>query len=335
MLARLTAMWNQGKEKATAFLKKFRLGSSPSKVCCIELSMHDFSLITANVVANPIQIQSCDTYPFGDSKGFQKALELVIKDRNMEGMFCYWVLKPEQYQLIPMDALPLKDNDLRAAIRWKIKEFSNFSAEDALIDSFPIPKRKQADAKNTMMVVLAQRSYLQIVNDEMREAGLKLKGIYIQELSLLNLMSIYEKDDKGIVLVYIRERKTQLLISRKKELFFARYFEFGLEQLTTTPEESIPTYLDQFVLEIMRSIDYYQSQWRNPTPSKIMFSYVTQPSYDIMTYLSQRLTLPTEVIHLSDKLQCPQDMDSTKLNKYLVMVGALFQEEKNNYVTTN
>jgi MSHA biogenesis protein MshI len=299
---------------------------SADEMCSIELSSKAFSIVYARNDKGKLNIVLCATYPYSTSEDLQNSLATIVKYHKLDAVGCIWVLGTEQYQLLLLDALPVPPSEFQAAIRWKIKELIRFPMNDVLIDSFPLPIKKASSAQDMMMVAATKTSELKSMSDRLEQSGLNLNMISILELSLNNVAGLFDQDDKSTALFYIQEKNSQLIITGKKQLHFSRRVELGLAFLASQgvmTDDEMTQKIDRLALEIQRSFDYYQSQWRQPVPARILFASIKALPIDITPLLSQHLSIPVEQLDLGGFFANPKVLSTEDQGKYLPIIGAL------------
>lgn len=302
--------------------------------CCITVYPKEFHLAFTHHAADKLMLEFYGSYPYDDQEGLKEPLSAVVKQYQLKAVNCSWLLAPQNYQLLQTDALPVKSSEFQAAIRWKIKETLRFSIDDVVIDQFPMPLSK-VNPTNKIMIVAAQRSYLQNISDEIKKAGLNLSFIDIPELALRNMMLLFGQDNQSHALVYVQNTTIQLLITYQKQLYFSRNLEFGWGGLTDNISDELKQHIEQLAGEIHRSFDYYESQWRQPYPTQVTLVATKLISEETMNQLSQALTLPVKRFDLTNHLVSKQEMNIEQQGQYLPMIGELFREECEHYVAAN
>jgi len=142
-----------------------------------------------------------------------------------------------------------------------------------------------------MIVIVAQKSYLVPMTKIINQSGLNLTTIDIHELSLRNILALFEQENTSIALVYLQEKNSKIIVMRQKTFYFARRMDWGINLVSknASNEDVLNRNVDKLSLEIQRSFDYYQSQWRSPAPTKIILVAESQLSFDITKYLSERM----------------------------------------------
>jgi MSHA biogenesis protein MshI len=303
----------------------------PSGACCLSIDGQTLSLAYTQFKDGEFELQVCESSSYTDDT-LPFVLSSLVKQYHLEGAHCTWILAPDKYQLLLLEELPVPAAEFQAAIRWKIKELSTFPVEDSIIDYFPIPIAKTHNSKKMMMVVIAQGSYLQMLASLLAQSELVLTAIDIPEMAMRNITALYEKDDIGTVLLYMQENATNVVITREKIFYTSRRLEFG--QAFFSEAENIESNLDILALEIQRSSDYYQSQWRYPAPSRMLLATQATLPADFSNSLSERLMVPIQLLDLQDVLVSKQVLNKNQQGQFLPVIGGALRERINNSVTT-
>lgn len=325
MLPRLKAIYQSGKDYVIDFVSQTQstvAASFTSELVCITIRLKEFSLMHARINGGKILVDSLETYPYDN---LQAELSVALRKSDFKLTPCIWVLQPEEYQLILTDSLPVVESEFQSAARWKLKDFIRFPKEDAVFDHFAMPK-SPVDPVNKIMVVATRLSYLQSKVELMTECGLDVNYIDIPELSYRNFTANYEEDGSSTILINLQEKQTQLIITCQKQIFFNRLLNFGLEMNKKNPDlDEHQKNIDRLGLEIQRSSEYFQSQWRMPFPTRHFIIPTTIISGDEAIYLSQRLNADIKMINVSEVLEIKKELDLAQQQKYFTLFGEAFR----------
>ncbi len=303
-------------------------------ICSIGIISQQLCLAYARHDNGKPELQFIEIYPFSKNAEFSQILNAAVKKHQLEGVSCTWVLPPERYQSILLDALPVAESEFQSAIRWKLKGILQYPETDVVIDSFPVPLQKTHDPRKMIVIVAAQISFLQPYANKIRESGLHLKTIDIQELALRNITSQYENDEKTTALIYLRESGSELIITSQKELYFHRHLDSKLSTINQADEHANPE-LDKAALELQRSFDYYQSQWRQPAPARVILATAGLAGDFIAKYLTSRLALPIQTFDIRSLIKSKQELSTEEQGRYLPVIGGLLREESAQHVATS
>lgn len=170
------------------------------------------------------------------------------------------VLDPGGYRLLLVEAPDVPPDELRAAVRWRIKDLIDFHVDDAVIDVFEMPPHARGGRNKMMYAVTARAEYVKQQIDLIEGAGLKLDVIDINELSLRNVATLFEAEGRGTAFLYLGERKSTLLLVRQGVLYLARHVETGVATLAEAGELR-PELVGGLALEVRRSLDYFESHY--------------------------------------------------------------------------
>jgi len=170
------------------------------------------------------------------------------------------VLDPGGYRLLLVEAPDVPADELRAAVRWRVKDLIDFHVDDAVIDVFEMPPHARGGRNRMMYAVTAKADYVKQQIDLIEAAGLNLDVIDIGELSLRNVATLFEAEQRGTAFLYLGERQSTLLLVRQGVLYLARHVETGVATLAESGELRSEL-VGGLALEVRRSLDYFESHY--------------------------------------------------------------------------
>ncbi|MGC8120939.1 biogenesis protein MshI [Marinobacter sp. VGCF2001] len=198
----------------------------------------------------------------------QEALRTLVSDRSWEGAPAVIVLPIDQYQVFQVERPEgIEDNELADALKWKLKDFLDFSPAEAVSDVFPFPEDASRGRGPLVNVVAARKSLVQELITLVEEADLELECIDIAELALRNLASRMANSERGVALVHLRERYGQMVVCRGDTLYLSRRLDVSHEELRDAGRQE--NAVQSLALEIQRSMDYFESQLGQVPPATI------------------------------------------------------------------
>lgn len=229
-----------------------------------------------------------------------KALSNLVKSMEIEGKECSFVLNRKDYNLHLVEAPEVEASELRAAVRWKIKDLLDMKVEDAAIDVFQVPEGAYR-GRAMVYVVASLNSKIKSVVSTVTESGLELAVIDIPELVMRNLSSRYIEDKNGVAFMDLRRNGSTMNITRNGELYLSRRINTQLDpDVMRSPEwESLK---DRLVLEIQRSLDYYESQMGQNPINRIVISQRQHDGAALAEALNGMLTAEVSVLNLASHL---------------------------------
>jgi len=280
-------------------------------------------------------LQWCQSIPTKQIDNLTDILAPIVSKQQLANCACNLVLSPSDYKLAVTDNLPVKAEELKNAVRWQVKDLIDFPVGEAAIDVFPIPNASVLKKEPQLQVVVTRLARLKTLNDQINASGLTLTSIDITELALRNITALFPEDKQGIGLIWIKPDNCSLLITQNNTIYFNRNFNpnFGAianiaddETLTETHQRL----LEDVGLEIQRSLDYYQSQLRQPPLARL---FMTSSQLAVLDYLSTRLTNKVESFNLNSVLNCKQNPANLLQKQCLAAIGGALRTEQTHATT--
>lgn len=259
-----------------------------------------------------------------DSAGLQKAAQRY----RLQRFRCTALLHPDEYQLLMVDAPNVPREELKAAIRWRVKDLLEYHIDDATMDVLDIPFDKDAPAKtHYMYTVAAKNEIVQAQLAQFELAKIPLQVIDILETAQRNIAELYETAERGIGLLTFDHAGALFTLSFSGELYLARRLDISWAQLAAADEGQRQLYFDRIGIELQRSLDHFERQYRHITLSELLLGPVPQ-DVGLTAFLSSQLYLPTRNIDLNDVLQFEGiGMDADEQRQLLHVLGAALRVE--------
>ncbi len=249
-----------------------------------------------------------------------KALAKVVKTMEIEGKQCSYVLNRKDYNLHLVEAPEVEDSELRAAMRWKIKDLLDMKLDDAAIDVFRVPEDAYRGRK-MVYVVASLKSKIQSIVNMVSESGLELAVIDIPELVMRNLSSSYIEDENGVAFIDLRRNGSTMNITRNGELYLSRRINTQLDPdvMQSMEWESLK---DRLVLEIQRSLDYYESQMGQSPITRIVIAQRQHDGAALAEALNDILSAEVTLLNLGEHLESAVTLTTEDQQIGMAAIGA-------------
>jgi len=221
---------------------------------------------------NP-QLSSCSFVAANDAVSRGEALSALVESQGLKGLPVNYVLPPEHYNLLQVEPPKVPEEELKEALRWHVKDLISFDINDAVVDTFPLPEEAFRNRPAMVYVVVAKRSVIEEAEQLVNGAGLTLRSVDIAELSLCNLMPDDDQDAKGAALVLLQSGEGVLNLIKNKILYLTRNVKADPEKMQGGELLSNATF-NHLVLEVQRSLDYYESGLAQPPAMRLLVAPV-------------------------------------------------------------
>lgn len=264
----------------------------------------------------------------GETPG-PRAIGDLVRNLGASGEPLNVVLSGNDYQLLLVDAPRVDSDELRAAVRWRVKDLIDFHIDDAVFDVFAVPGQQNRPRGQALMYAVAARARkIQTLVDCIRQASLQLDVIDIRELAMRNLAALTDHDVRGVVMLQLGDSGGLLTISHQHELYMTRQLdlEMDLEVGETYSGES--ALFQQLLLEIQRSIDYYSSHFAQPAPVALSILPGYERASELGDWLDDQLDQDVEVFDLTRHMDCETAPESDGIDMRLMAIGGALRREE-------
>ncbi len=171
---------------------------------------HAFARVVRQATGRP-KLDFCQF----DSSGAEDSLASAIRQLPDRREPAVSVLSPRAYTMLLVEAPDVAQDELKAAVRWRIKELLDFHIDDAVIDVFQMPHQGRGGPNQMMYAIAAHTDGVRAEVDQAEAAGLNLQVIDVLELSLRNVATLLEKDGHGVALLYLGDQGGALLLVKE------------------------------------------------------------------------------------------------------------------------
>lgn len=236
------------------------------------------------------------------------------------------VLSPGEYQLLPIDAPPVPPEEMKMAVRWRVKDLIDFPVDDATVDAIRLDPG-QPESAGKLLAVVAHNQVLKRYIDLAERARLRLAAIDIPELAQRNLAALLETPDRVLALLSFTPEGGLLTLTRNGELCFHRRIDFNVSMLAGLDEDRLRMTLERLALELQRSLDHIERQYSGWRIDRIVLA--PPPAVPgLADSLREQLYLPLEVADPGGLFDGALPDPATLGACWFALGGALRREEK-------
>lgn len=264
----------------------------------------------------------CEFLPADSSVDPAELLRARLAKLNLQDVPCNMVLGSGHYQLILGEAPKVPAEELAEALRWKIKDLIQFPVADAVINAFLLPEDSTSGGNRLAYAVVAQRNIILDVIAQSKAAQLKLEAIDIPELAIRNLAQTCCDTQRGIALIQLNRGEGNLQIIRDNQVYLLRHFVLAYEGGL---RDELPA--EALILELQRSLDYFERQMRQVPPSQVVIYGENITAEKITPEIRESLAVSIDVLDLHTGLQINGSVQEHTLSYCLLAVGAALRQE--------
>lgn len=257
-------------------------------------------------------------------------LEKLGRELRAAQHHCGTLLAGGEYQLLSVEAPNVAQNELKTAVRWRLKDMLDFHIDDATIDVLDIPADKNAAAgrPHAMFAVAARNSLIESRQGLFDEGAISLSVIDIPEMAQRNIAALLEQEGRGLAMLSFDEDGGLLTISAGGELYLSRRIDVNLAQLLDPNPNSQHIYFDKITLELQRSLDHFDRQYHFVSVARLLLA--PTGAAGLHEFLAQNLYMPVEVLDLAEvfDLEAAPELAAVEAQqRFFLTLGAALRVE--------
>ena len=265
--------------------------------------------------------------PVQDQK---EVLSKLVSKTHVDECSCVGLVDLDDYSLVLVEAPAVEAEEMRSAIRWRVKDLIDFDIDKAIVDVFDVPESKSARA-NMVYGVVAPMQAVKDRADNLTQAGINLDVIDIPELALRNIAALLPEDVGGVAVLYIGRDSGLITITRQQTLYLSRRISTGLNALPDTLMQAndpdvVERWLDSIIVEVQRSLDYYDSHFSMTPVTSLVLTPLPEEMPSVAHYISEQLDLSTRILDIHTLVDSDLSLSSELQFQCLLAIGAALRD---------
>jgi MSHA biogenesis protein MshI len=254
------------------------------------------------------------------------ALKAVLDKLRISRAPVCAVIGGDDYQIVQVEAPDVLPAEMRAAIRWRLRDVINFEVDEAVVDVFETPDPVRRTQGKMLFAVAARDAAIQRISSTVRTAAKGFDAIDIPELCLRNLSALLPQDHKGVAMLALNERFAQLVITRQGVMYLTRRIEtsrFGHDS-----RDGMAIDAGALALEIQRSLDYYESHYDQTPIGDLVIAPAHARAQSLASELKNETSLRIGVLSVGEIFNVPSGADLVTDWPTLMALGAALRDDK-------
>ena len=241
------------------------------------------TLALADHSCSPGAIVWCRHAEYQSTLQFQRELTQWLSELPTLQIPCRIILDPASYRLVALEPPDVAAHELKDAVFWGVKDLVDIPLDDLILDTFAIPDHGAGGLRKLLYAVASSRANTESLVNSCRSVGLTVSSVEILELILPQAVYRQEHGLPQFALLHIGEGIASLMLGKNAHIYVARSFPIKLgderpvSMAQLQNDSSIAESMENLVLEIQRSSDYFQSQLGLVSPQML---YVNPGMFD-------------------------------------------------------
>jgi len=283
-----------------------------------------------------------------------------LQGLGLKGFNAQVMLRPEQYQLLQIDAPAVAAEEVRAAARWQIRDMVDMHMDDITLDVMRVGGGK-VGSSGQLFVVVAGNAMLTDVLRLGQSLQWNVPVVDIQETAQRNLQTMVAQREGRVeranaALMLVNEHQVLLTISANGELYYTRRIDLGsgftekpwghtlahenggdaaapAETLEYAPapatEFADDDVTQRFVVEVQRSLDVWDRTWSD-LPLDGLWVEVGARTGEMATWLSHELGFAVKALNVDSFFPGFESHSAQERMLCLPLLGILLRTEERN-----
>lgn len=305
------------------------------------IGFHDDGIALTHIKSGNAQSASldlCEFIPLNEGEDYEQVLDTLVNKYHLADQKVNCVLQPGDYSLFYLESPDVATDELRSAIKWRIKDLIDFHIDDAIIDVFDIPGQDKKGKQKMMYTIVARHSEIQWRVELMHRHDLDINAIDIAELALRNIVAYMPEDKDGCVLIDFYSNTGLISLTQNGVLHLSRSIPIGSNHIRNAQGADINggqeltaqlyDLLDHVILEIQRSLDYFESHSASFPIRKIVIAPMEQSIPGITEYLANELQMDVSEMDINSVLESSSIIPQSIQAQCAAEIGAALRREE-------
>ncbi|MES2662692.1 MAG: hypothetical protein V4629_05245 [Pseudomonadota bacterium] len=280
-----------------------------------------FALLSDIPETNAVRLSTCQYIHSVNPAVRAKLLGELVARQNLQGAVCNLVLAPSDYKILLVEAPDVPKEEWPTVVPWRIRDLIPWDVYSCQVDLIMLPPDAFRGRMNMLYVVVAQQSVIQSRIECATQAGLVVKKVDIVELCLRNLLIEKVPANETRAVLFLRNEDGILILMSGDHIYLTRKINVAIEDLMQNKIEQDEFY-DLLVLELQRSLDYYESQvGKGNVPQILIFP----PPFDIkygLKYISENMSSTIRLMNVHASFHFDGQMSVRDQNACVPAIGA-------------
>lgn len=260
-----------------------------------------------------------------------RSLQKVTREFDAQHFRCVTLLRPAEYQILLVDAPAVKREELKPAIRWRIKDMIDYSVDEASLDMLDLPLPAGAEQRPHQMYAVASRNAtIRATIERFASAGMSLAVIDIPDTAQRNLVALFESERRGVMALSFDDHGGLMTVNFLGELYLSRRLDLTGPQLIESSGEERTRLLDRVLVETQRSLDHCERSFPFFSLGRVLLGPLPE-DVGLAGHLTAHLYLPVDALDLGQVMRLPGSTaawDAEDRAHWLKLIGAGLRVEK-------
>jgi MSHA biogenesis protein MshI len=226
-----------------------------------------------------------------------EALRRLRGARRLGRYRCATLLAVGEYQVVQVEPPNVPADELKAALRWKVKDMLDMRLEAATVEPVVIPPSPSGGRLPQLFAVAAANEAIRACARPFEAARVPLEVVDIPEHAQRNIAALLEDENRGLVTLVFDENGGLLTLTYQGELCAFRRIDVRSGQIAEIEPERRDQIVERLALELQRSLDSFDRQFNFISISRALIAEVPGAPW-LVPALAAGSYVPVETLDL-------------------------------------
>jgi len=260
-----------------------------------------------------------------------------LQGLGLKGFDAHVMLRPEQYQMLQIDAPAVAPEEMRAAARWQIRDMVDMHMDDITLDVMRVGGGR-VGAPGQLFVVVAGNAVLTEILRLGQLLQWEVPVVDVQETAQRNLQTLVARRDGRVeranaALMMLNEHQALLTVSANEELFYTRRIDLAPDFMDKPWQQNAAgdyvvddDIAQRFLVEIQRSLDVWDRTWSD-LPLDGLWVEAGGRTEEMASWLSKELGFAVKPMNLDSYFPGLEGGSAQARSQCLPLLGVLLRIE--------
>jgi len=263
------------------------------------------------------------TYPSGSESDWGDGMRKLARDLSAQHLLTVVVPHAQLVSLLQLSAPPTPPAERVGALKFRAREVSQIPVEDMLLDYLDVPGTRARGSEPPTYCAIASRARMTLLRDAVLGAGMRLEAIDVADMALCHLLGRAAGEGEALAALMLGNQGLRFVIVHQRSLSLFRSSTLNAEHF----RDNLPDHVDQLLLELQRTIDFYESHYTTPPPKRLLLMPDWPFNQVLVDALEPSLRVRPERFALSEVIVSAGMADGPAPDLAVLAVGAALRPQ--------
>jgi MSHA biogenesis protein MshI len=269
-----------------------------------------------------------------------KSLERIAREFDTRRFRCLTLLKPAEYQILFVEAPEVKREEMKPALRWRIKDMIDYPADEAALDLLELPLVGGAAQRTRQMyAVAAKTETVRATVERFATSGIAIAVVDIPDTAQRNMAALFEAEERAVAALTFDQDGGLITVTFRGELYLTRRLDITADQVADSvgkyrpgsddsllleDDEGRGQLFERVLVEMQRSLDACERTYPFFSVGRVLLGSVPDEA-GLLEHLAGNLYVPVEPMDAAKVLRLPKVSASwaaPERGRWLKLIGA-------------